>query len=638
MRRAIHTMRIKSVHSGLLLVILPAAMIGCTQPLGVRSGTGNDIKTIASVGDKPLPIRSGTPVDSVRAEDPAPLVTQSSRGRISGRVYDERGKPVANARVRLAVGAEAGGKALSSTTDRSGAFTIRGLRPGSSYTVIAEYEGTGGLMTGRFDTTAPDADVRIGLKRRALEADDARSSVRPARPGVAPISSVEETDESGQDEEPLPRLNHEDLEPPAPEAEAMRGDEARPAPRISASTSGAGRGTGWTQRPRLAPAQAAAEGRGRPGADRSQARGFTDQAPGDAGADDEVNPLPPALEPENVGASEAARDSTERTVALARNEGRNPAVPDRSRALAQGAAPRPFPRGVVSEARSVSPEAYAPLSISDPEEVPRTGAERAGKPASSVNGRASSRGVSGETGNDQPRPTWGELSFQRQPIPLDESLQKVSREMVANPSPGRSSTSATASPASATAPAPARPPALAVRTGPFCDFDPIERTLRDFQLPDTQGRAIAFHDLDADLILLDFWGTWCGPCIKSIPHLVEIQKTLGGKKMQVIGIACEDTPPQVRTARVGQKVKQLGINYPVLVTSRDGTCPLQDAFQIQFYPTMILLDRQGHILWREQGATDVTLARMDRFITRNLHRPSSGNDGAQHSQVARSGN
>ena len=45
-----------------------------------------------------------------------------------------------DARVRLAVGGEAGGKAVTATTDRSGAFTLRGLRPGSSYTVIAEYQ------------------------------------------------------------------------------------------------------------------------------------------------------------------------------------------------------------------------------------------------------------------------------------------------------------------------------------------------------------------------------------------------------------------------------------------------------------------------------------------------------------------
>ena len=68
---------------------------------------------------------------------PEPMITTPSRGRISGRVYDERGKPVPGAKVRLAVGGESGGKAVSAVTDRSGAFTLRGVRPGSSYTVIA---------------------------------------------------------------------------------------------------------------------------------------------------------------------------------------------------------------------------------------------------------------------------------------------------------------------------------------------------------------------------------------------------------------------------------------------------------------------------------------------------------------------
>ena len=63
----------------------------------------------------------------------------------------------------------------------------------------------------------------------------------------------------------------------------------------------------------------------------------------------------------------------------------------------------------------------------------------------------------------------------------------------------------------------------------------------------------------------------------------------------------------------------------MLITGMDGTCPVQEAFQVQFYPTMVLVDRQGRIIWREQGATDVTLARMDRFILKNLHR--SGNSG-----------
>ena len=134
---------------------------------------------------------------------------------------------------------------------------------------------------------------------------------------------------------------------------------------------------------------------------------------------------------------------------------------------------------------------------------------------------------------------------------------------------------------------------------------------------------VAVRDLDADLILLDFWGTWCDKCITSIPHLRELQSKLGGKRLQVVGVACEQTQGAARTAKVNAVVKKLDINYTVLITTMDGTCPVQDAFQIRYYPTMILLDRNGRILCRAEGATTETLARIDRYIAKNLDREPS---------------
>ena len=58
--------------------------------------------------------------------DPPP----ATDSRISGRVFDEEGRAVPNARVRLGVGGSAGGRVNFATTDRSGAFTLHGLRPG----------------------------------------------------------------------------------------------------------------------------------------------------------------------------------------------------------------------------------------------------------------------------------------------------------------------------------------------------------------------------------------------------------------------------------------------------------------------------------------------------------------------------
>jgi thiol-disulfide isomerase/thioredoxin len=146
-------------------------------------------------------------------------------------------------------------------------------------------------------------------------------------------------------------------------------------------------------------------------------------------------------------------------------------------------------------------------------------------------------------------------------------------------------------------------------------MDPNDRRIVDFQLPGLDGAMVSFHDIDADLILLDFWGSWCHECRKSISHERELLAKWGGKRLQVVGIACEKgSSLEERRARAAGAVQRLGIDYPVLLSTLDGSCPLQQALRVQFYPTMVLLDRDGRILQFEQGATDATLGRIDRSI------------------------
>ncbi len=123
----------------------------------------------------------------------------------------------------------------------------------------------------------------------------------------------------------------------------------------------------------------------------------------------------------------------------------NPAVvadpaPDRDLAATEESAPRPLPQGVVAGARSIESSSYAPLMMGDPDPSPRKPARSAPpatldleKPSASLPPKPERAAVLAE----QARPTWGELAFKKQPIPLDESLRKASRYLaVKSASPG----------------------------------------------------------------------------------------------------------------------------------------------------------------------------------------------------------
>jgi hypothetical protein len=159
------------------LLAVTCTHVGCSQTGGVRPNPPSNMRTVASVGDKPLPSVSGEPGSSSRADADDLDLPPSSGSRISGRVYDERGKPVANAKVRLAEKSTPAGKSVYATTDRSGAFTLRGLHSGTSYAVIAEYQGDDGIKSGRVQAKAPKVGVRISLQTRGGDANEGHASI-----------------------------------------------------------------------------------------------------------------------------------------------------------------------------------------------------------------------------------------------------------------------------------------------------------------------------------------------------------------------------------------------------------------------------------------------------------------------------
>lgn len=118
------------------------------------------------------------------------------------------------------------------------------------------------------------------------------------------------------------------------------------------------------------------------------------------------------------------------------------------------------------------------------------------------------------------------------------------------------------------------------------------RDLRGSQFPDWDFGKPATGSLPASLkgktVLIDFWATWCGPCIEEMPKLNRWHKEFGGDLI-VIGVSDEE-PEKVRTF-----ASRHGIDYPLVA---DKEHKLQDLFQLQSIPQMVLVSADGVVRWQ----------------------------------------
>jgi thiol-disulfide isomerase/thioredoxin len=149
---------------------------------------------------------------------------------------------------------------------------------------------------------------------------------------------------------------------------------------------------------------------------------------------------------------------------------------------------------------------------------------------------------------------------------------------------------------------------------PSCEFAGPHR-LKNFALPDAFGSTWEFQQARGQLVLLDFWGTWCRPCLAAIPHLKRLHTEYGPYGLEVVSIACERGTDSQRTQRALDAIDKYKVDYRVLVAPEHESCPVQQRFGIQSYPTLILLDRQGNIRWRGDANG---LGQLEALLKRDL--------------------
>lgn len=136
----------------------------------------------------------------------------------------------------------------------------------------------------------------------------------------------------------------------------------------------------------------------------------------------------------------------------------------------------------------------------------------------------------------------------------------------------------------------------------------------DFTLADPDGKKVALADFKGKVVLVDFWGTWCNPCRKSLPHLIGLYKRYHGHGLEIVGLNYETEAADEAEARslVRQVVQQAGIPYPCLMGD-EKTKDRVPGFGA--FPTSLLLDRSGKVRMLAVGYGEKTIQQIADAIT-----------------------
>ena len=95
------------------------------------------------------------------------------------------------------------------------------------------------------------------------------------------------------------------------------------------------------------------------------------------------------------------------------------------------------------------------------------------------------------------------------------------------------------------------------------------------------------------VILLNFWATWCGPCVYEIPDLVKVRSSFSTEKVAIFGIAMDRNQTAQAHQKIERFVQQYGINYPIVLDNRHEVALRY--YSAEAIPVTFLIDQQGEI-------------------------------------------
>ncbi len=131
----------------------------------------------------------------------------------------------------------------------------------------------------------------------------------------------------------------------------------------------------------------------------------------------------------------------------------------------------------------------------------------------------------------------------------------------------------------------------------------------DFSIKDQSGRVVKLSDYRGKLVFLNFWGTWCQPCVKEMPAMEKMYQTFKDRKFQMLAISIDNDWKEVN-----EFYKEHNLTLPDFL---DPGHQIARLYKVEKFPETFLIDGNGHVVkhtWYEDWAGPRVMTYLDSLI------------------------
>ncbi|RMG28825.1 MAG: TlpA family protein disulfide reductase [Methanobacteriota archaeon] len=115
----------------------------------------------------------------------------------------------------------------------------------------------------------------------------------------------------------------------------------------------------------------------------------------------------------------------------------------------------------------------------------------------------------------------------------------------------------------------------------------------EFTLLSLEGKEVSLSDYRGKVVLVNFWATWCPPCVREIPDLVKLRKAYKDKNFEILGIVLSS-----KEAQVHKMVKNFAIDYPILWGTQEA---VNEFGNIPAIPRTFIINAEGEVVEDIEG-------------------------------------